>query len=112
MSDIDSNYIGNVMRMAREVKVNEPLVKYEQLTEDEQAFMWRIWAKVETGLSEYDASHNDAQTIVNLLNFELIYRSLNKYRFSDAGRKLMVAQKLHDREATWGIKTGDSEQAS
>lgn len=80
---------------------NEPMVKYEQLTEDERYIMGRIWHDVQDGLSYSDIHRIDNidNTLTDLQNFNLIYCGvLNRYYFTKAGREMMVKRKLADRE--------------
>lgn len=75
---------------------NEPLVKYEQLSEEEQALMWKIWRYVAEG---YSPSFHELDVLTNLQNFGLIYQSMTRrLHYSLAGREMMVARKLADRE--------------
>ncbi len=86
----------------------EPLVKYGQLTEDEQAFMWRVWDAIDGGLHEADVRHSDTRTIINLQNFGLIYQSFRKYRYTNTGKVLMVAEKLRERQSEFVVDGGAS----
>lgn len=78
------------------VSEKELLVRYEQLTEEEQALMWTIWRYATDG---YSPSFDEFDAVTNLHNFGLVYQTLaGRFHYSQMGREMMVARKLADRD--------------
>ena len=71
------------------------MVKYEQLTEQERNVMQAIWDRGQGGLPSMLANRVSEATLTTLYQFGLTYcNPANRYVFTGAGRKMMVAQQL------------------